>query len=347
MAPLSLASLSSFFNSTALLPRTWSLPRASPCVYFPSRPTSTSTSPLPSPSSPSPRPRSRPRGRTPRKQISTLDPDRLQPSDFIDLSTHCTVGIWTVPRGSYAVPKVLLRYELGKRKLRLPFPSGARGFLYYARDPELAEGGQVRFRIVPTPEGAFEAGQDLLFRNGMPWHITPGILPRAPAAGLARLLLRDGLVTQEQFAAWKSFPQMLRHSPVVTRFGQPFSLSFSVTMPGIWVRTSTHGRVCHLRFRLSTAGHPFTRGAGTVCLEPSSLPEHAGSRVVVIRVLEVLEPVESRTGLGFTPPVPVVGELLRYPHSGRPVEFNLDVSSSAAYNLKSLWDDYAKSKPGA
>ncbi|KAI0265326.1 hypothetical protein BC834DRAFT_181335 [Gloeopeniophorella convolvens] len=343
LSPVSISSFNQSPNQTTPLPRTWSLPRASPYIYLPSRPTS--TSPLPSPSSPSTRRRSK--GRTPRKQISTLDPNRLQPSDFIDLSTHSTVGIWTVPRGSYEAPKIALRYGMGDRNSKLPFPSGARGFLYYARDPGLAEGGQVRFRIVATPEGAFEEGQDLLLRNGMPWHIPPGLLPRAPNVGLARLLLRDELVTREQVAAWESYPQKLRHSPVVTRFGQPFTPSLSTSMLVIWVRTSTHDRVCHLRLWLSLARHSFTRGVGTVCLEPSSLPEHAGKRIVVIRVLELLEPVESRAGLPFTPTVPVVGELLRHPRSGRTVEFDLDRPSIITSTLRSFWDDYEKCKPGA
>ncbi|KAI0265354.1 hypothetical protein BC834DRAFT_182067 [Gloeopeniophorella convolvens] len=339
----SLACLSSSFNRTAPLPRKRYLRCASPCIYLPSRPTSTSSQP--SPSSPSTRPR--PKGHTSRKQISTLDPERLQPSDFIDLSNYSTVGIWTVPRGSYEAPKIGLRYEVEGRSSKLPFPSDARGFLYYAHDPELAEGGQVRFRIVATPEGAFEAGQDLLLRSGMPWHIAPGILPRAPTIGLVKLLLRDGLVTREQVAAWESYPRKFKHSPVITRFGQPFHMPLSVTMPGIRVRTSTHGHVRHLQFWFSLARHSFTRGAGTVCLEPSSLPEHAGKRIVVIRVLELHEPVESRTGLGFTPAVPLAGKLLQYPFSGRTVQFDLDVPSNMASTLRRLWDDYAKSKPGA
>ncbi|KAI0265325.1 hypothetical protein BC834DRAFT_181345 [Gloeopeniophorella convolvens] len=257
---LSPASLSSFFNQrlnqTTPLPRTWSLRRASPYIYL-STSRSTSTSSLPSSSSPPPRPPSR----NTRKQISTLDPDRLQPSDFIDLSAYTTVGIWTGPRSAFEAPKVHLRYDqAGAHSSRIPFPSGARGFLYYARDPGLAEGGQVRFRIVATPESAFEAGQDLLLRNGIPWHIPPGLLPRVPNVGLVRLLLRDELVTREQLAAWESYPQKLRHSPVVTRFGQPFSMSLSAAKPGTWVRTSTHDRVHYLRFRLSHANYYFARG---------------------------------------------------------------------------------------
>ncbi|KAI0265327.1 hypothetical protein BC834DRAFT_181364 [Gloeopeniophorella convolvens] len=195
------ASLSSFFNQslnqTTPLTRTWSLRRASPHIYPPSR--STSTSSLPSPSLPSPR-----LGRTPRKQISTLDPDRLQPSDFVNFSTHSMVGVWTTPPGLYEAPRVRLRYAQRASNVRIPFPPGTHGFLYYARDPGLAEGGQIRFRIVATPEGAFEEGQDLSLPNGMPWHVTPGILPRAPTVGLVRLLLRDELVTREQVAAWES-----------------------------------------------------------------------------------------------------------------------------------------------
>ncbi|KAI0265330.1 hypothetical protein BC834DRAFT_181430 [Gloeopeniophorella convolvens] len=297
----SLACLSFSFKQAIPLPQTWSLPRARPSIYLPSRPTSTSH--LPSPSSPS----SHPPEFFIRKQINTLDPNRLQPSDFIDLSNRSTAAIWTVPRGSYEVPKIALRYELEGRNSKLPFPSGTRGFLYYLRDPELAEGGQVRFRIVATPEGAFEAGQDLLLRNGMPWHVPPGLLPRAPTMGLMKLLLRDELVTRGQVAVWESYPRKLKPSPVVTRFGQPFSLSLSATKPGMRVRTSSHGHVRHLQFWFSHAKHSFTRGAGTVCLEPSSLPEHAGKHVVVIRVLELHEPVESRAGLGFTPAFPMAG----------------------------------------
>ncbi|KAI0265331.1 hypothetical protein BC834DRAFT_878916 [Gloeopeniophorella convolvens] len=130
---------------------------------------------------------------------------------------------------------------------------------------------------------------------------------------------------------------------VVGRFGQPFPLDFNLYVPSFWVRASAGG-VRSVRFWFTGARYRFLRGAGLVCLEPSTVPAHAGRQVAVLRVLEISEPVERQPGIQFVPFRPVPGELLLHPHSGRPVSFEEGRDSPRKCGLQSLWEDYEQSE---
>ncbi|KAI0265353.1 hypothetical protein BC834DRAFT_182082 [Gloeopeniophorella convolvens] len=313
-------------------------PSCLPVQQFISRPLSRSVpSHSSEPSTSTPKPPT-PRSRT--RRISTLDSNHIQPSDYIYLSTHQTAYVRIAPRGSQdEYGRVILRYEIAGHDYT-PFPQGTRGYLYYARAHDLAEGGQVRFRVVAAP-GDFAAGTDLLFPGGGPWHVRPGLFSGRNNSALAKLLLRDGLVTRAQLAVWDSFPKSLTRTTVVARFGQPFQLDFTLYAPCFWIRTSDRARA--VRFWLAK-GNYLSRGTGLVCLEPSPLPEHAGRRIAVMRVLEILEPAECQPGLRFVPFLPVPGELLVHPRSGWVVSFEDGRDSPRKYGLESLWEDYERSK---
>ncbi|RDB29745.1 hypothetical protein Hypma_013746 [Hypsizygus marmoreus] len=97
-----------------------------------------------------------------RRVISTLDPSRLQDSDFLDLSNGITsasliasAATNLIPHAASSlfpqIPRTTVQfYYYGGAVPRKTFPTDARGFLYYHRDPELPPiSGAVRFRLMP------------------------------------------------------------------------------------------------------------------------------------------------------------------------------------------------------
>ncbi|RDB31119.1 hypothetical protein Hypma_000040 [Hypsizygus marmoreus] len=262
-----------------------------------------------------------------RCEISTLDPSRLQDSDFLDLSNgvSCTRLVTSTPiilhpSASSSPPEWchsnIQIYYHGKIGLRRPFPAHARGFLYYHRDPELPPtSGAVRFSLTPDAHASsFSAGMDLILPDGRtPWAIwLVTIANAAKYVGLKHLLLSDGLVTPELLEhcrhlgvgseASNGLNQMYRHT--LFRLDQPFVLDlastprFSVVGPQGMERAV----ITFTRVQMRHTKKPFFPFSGQcmVRFERSLAPEHAGKRVAVIRVLEILTPIVS-TNPTYTP----------------------------------------------
>ena len=106
--------------------------------------------------------------------ISTLRPDKIKPSDFMDIS-----GMWAVrPYIQSIVKDVAIRYAFSRQPM--PFPLGTHGFFYYVRPkPEQAISGEVRFRITPEADPtSFTRGHDLSKPKSLPWAL--------PVVGLAK-----------------------------------------------------------------------------------------------------------------------------------------------------------------
>ncbi|RDB31074.1 hypothetical protein Hypma_000037 [Hypsizygus marmoreus] len=310
----------------------------------------------------------KPKGPRRRHVISTLDPSRLQDSDFLDLSngvmsarlTACIPTILKPPASSS--PPQNLRFPIqiyyhGETRLRRLFPVHARGFLYYYHDPKLPPiSGAVRFRLMPdscTTTSGFGAGTDLMLPSGRgPWAIW--LLPIASAAryiGLKQLLLSDGLVTCRNLSAsprtFYSLTQMYPH--ILFRLEQPFvidlatSVRLSVMEPqGIEKAQLRFISVLRPEHHKRAPFFPYS-GQCMVRFECSLAPEHAGKRVAVIRVLEILTPIKI-TDPTFIPGnkrdlfhMPTVGSLLV--KGDHPIAINADacvhdnpsrVSTSAA-----------------
>ncbi|KAI0263361.1 hypothetical protein BC834DRAFT_971355 [Gloeopeniophorella convolvens] len=250
------------------------------------------------------------------KVIRTLDPARLAPEDWLDLSAQERVRVWTATPRAASTPAQgtphCLRYEA-----TAPFPAGTHGFLYFYRDPAAGAGyGEVRFRVTARG-GAFAAGRDLRTRTGLPWQLPPGLLVRTSWAGFAELLARDALVARAQLARWAS---LYKHS------GK--SALRAAVLYGLCAHAD--GKNAHV----------FLQGTGVVCLEPSALPEHKGQNVAVMRVVRVLEPVVHNPRLGYTPCYPVEGELLCSLRRGLVRKFREHGKSGVCAALRPLWDDH-------
>jgi hypothetical protein len=166
-----------------------------------------------------------------RTWISTLVPERLRPTDLLDLSgmkkASCAVDGLTQPPSSLLYTS---SRDAQKWSTRIAFPSNTRGFLYcHVPDPVHPAAAEVRFRLTPEvaddPQTAFELGEDLLLSPETPWriHVISIARSRGTYEALATLLLRDGLASQEAMTHWAQAKTRLeRRTQVLCRLGQPF-----------------------------------------------------------------------------------------------------------------------------
>ncbi|TFY59040.1 hypothetical protein EVG20_g7938 [Dentipellis fragilis] len=152
----------------------------------------------------------------PRRQrpwFSTLDPTRLSPDDFCDLSG--TLNARPFRKVKIHGSSVLSLYYGMEHREYLPFPPDTRGFFYYypTSTPRVSDDpdgrpenrlrvlvGEVRFRLTRTNDPAcFAEGQDLRHADGLPWSIRFERIATSPAASeLQAILLRDNLISEEQ-----------------------------------------------------------------------------------------------------------------------------------------------------
>lgn len=87
-----------------------------------------------------------------------------------------TPGVWPVVNGHVLKKHILMysRVTIASNKTRyIPFPEGAKGFLYQQQFEDAGLGRVIRFRIVPDGDPAkFSEGTDLKRRDGNPWYST-------------------------------------------------------------------------------------------------------------------------------------------------------------------------------
>ena len=162
-------------------------------------------------------------------RLTTLDPQRLTPACYTDLSGKGSFCIHT-PNQTGKKSKPI---SMG-RKLPLEpagpaiFPPNTAGFLYYhpppAGAPDIA--GQIRFRVTNSrsPE-SFHKGDDLLHR-GIPWRIP--LVPFNPRSeAFFPLLLADKFITEDQFHRCRKVAssRQLQSGTAVYALGQPFTIT--------------------------------------------------------------------------------------------------------------------------
>lgn len=107
-----------------------------------------------------------------KRYIETLDPARLKPSDFMDLSgtvRPCVTPILDHERLHHR-ELIYNSVSLSTRYTYLPFPEGTKGFLYHHEISETKMSHLIRFRLVPDGDpGKFAEGTDLQCPDGSPW----------------------------------------------------------------------------------------------------------------------------------------------------------------------------------
>ncbi|KAF9812235.1 hypothetical protein IEO21_06275 [Rhodonia placenta] len=294
--------------------------------------------------------------------ITTLDASRLGSSDVITLS-GTTTQVWdrtTLARRSKPTAKGSWwkRVQAPNGRARdgaftemltgspwlsndistasSQFPHKARGWLYYYRPPSRPPtAGEVRFRLLPpTGELDFASGTDLSLRFGrLPYAIR--LLEIATSTRyrtLANVLLRDQLISQDLLEHWKKQTniRVIHRKTTQFLFGieDPciINLSDDSFTPFIWLGEDLFRgprfRTQWWDLRKHMNGPAYT-GQILCRLERSTLPNHAQRRVVVLRVLEIIEPIRPIVPDydGYLEP-PAEGALLQ--RGRKPVSIDID-----------------------
>ncbi|KAJ7278368.1 hypothetical protein C8J57DRAFT_1306752 [Mycena rebaudengoi] len=286
--------------------------------------------------------------------ISTLNPDHIQPTDFRDLSlrkSFTTSFLHTTP----SAPELRLTYMAKGDSVKVftPFPDNARGFLYFHSQPQISSlAGGVRLRITPQASpSSFALGNDLLMPSGIPWEVPMyRIASRKLLLKLREQLLHDRLVTEEQLA---QLPKVFQDRPqfYATRilhsghqsFPVNFERRFSLCLLGA---AAPHFALFHpfCDSQGQQKYHPFS-GSGLVQFERSTLPAHAGRRVMLLRITQIVRSVIPRDA-GYSGRLlpPTEGELLSRSLPGQRVEpwsIDIDLQETARTTfLRALWDLY-------
>jgi hypothetical protein len=151
-----------------------------------------------------------------RRDLSTLDSARVQPTDYMDLSGHVRAHGAT--------------FEAMAGRAYAPFPTQTRGFFYYVPGPAHAPvAGEVRFRIAPTadPTG-FQYGHDLLLPNSpVPWRIPlVSIIQSKRYIYMYERLCEDGAISDDLVADVRehksSSTRRKGTTPILHSLSQPF-----------------------------------------------------------------------------------------------------------------------------
>ncbi|KAF8074048.1 hypothetical protein FPV67DRAFT_784005 [Lyophyllum atratum] len=251
--------------------------------------------------------------------LKTLNPQRIQSEDFIDISKHEMARVWV---GSH---RAKFYYGFENTWSRLPFPAHARGFLYHHRDPKLPPTtAQIRFRLTPHNDPAqFHVGQDMLTTRGAPWAINLLSMTKPFYKAFKLQLLEEGLLDPDFMRtvqeAWAGRRQVVG-LPSIHYLEQPFVMDLAGSDT---LRINTVDAVGYVRiFRLFKEDRNEKRvgpysGRILVRFEHSTEPEHAGTRSLVIRVLEILEPIQPVIpGYDMYIPIPEEGQLLKKKYHG-------------------------------
>jgi hypothetical protein len=193
----------------------------------------------------------------------------------------------------------------------LPYPPGAKAFLYYSMPPERPRmAGELRLRLASDDNFAsFESGSDLLLTNGRAWS-----RPLYSLSKYYRLLYEklreDRLVPDDLDAAISTFPSLKpcynRFNPLYT-LNDPFVVNLNTYILDFWVFTEQGmGRLMEGRGRVRpyTGAYPSIflisnidyshefEGIVLARFERSTLAEHEGTRNIVFRFLKIITPVK-------------------------------------------------------
>ncbi|TFK52134.1 hypothetical protein OE88DRAFT_1657197 [Heliocybe sulcata] len=311
--------------------------------------------------------------------LLTLHRTLLHEDDFMVLSGEYSKSLRFLLAPE--MPPLKLCYSRqGQDGVPLPFPSDTQGFLYWhAAAPALAS--QVRFRITDSSDMAtFTGGRDLRLPDCRPWNISVfDIASNSRYSGLRAHVLFEELVTDNILDTSLSIStrvgaRVLRpraKSLLIWKFGQSFLVDFRSSGAFAWVIGSSTGEVFQLQRLFSVWASesgitgivkrvhhkPFT-GRALVQFERSALPEHTGTRTVILRIVEVIEVAKSEgsdNSCGM--PEPQEGGLVMTRTHGRLwVPWSVDVDrsqpdsgspSSLAKALAILFDNEALQAHGA
>ncbi|KAF8147125.1 hypothetical protein K438DRAFT_1989843 [Mycena galopus ATCC 62051] len=293
------------------------------------------------------RPRSR---RGPEHTLFTLNPSHLGTADCLDLSGREAVQI-RFPNSRGVTSRLTYGHHQvdGARQL-IPFPGNCTGFLYYYHDQHAAPlERSIRFRVTSNERpSSFGPGQDLLLPSGFPWQIMLLQVARLTEyACIQNQLMDESLITKEQVSHCRTLV-LGRHfssETILFRLTQPFPVTFTSEL-GLRIVGEKLHRLRFQCFEASLHGKDHYPWAGSAIarFEPSTSPEHAGRRVIFLRIIKIITPVSSnvnekeQTGRVLKPEEGKLLTLSRRGGTTHPWARDIDESHAAAA-LRVLWDN--------
>jgi hypothetical protein len=198
-----------------------------------------------------------------------------------------------------------------KLRIRSSYPSDTSAFLYYfttLENPRIA--GQLRLRVATSDDHAsFESGSDVLKLNGQPWSRSLCTVSKYYPP-LYEKLREEGLVPDDLDAVLSTFTRAPRGQQIYT-LNDTFIVDFSRLQLSLTVVTEEGMET--LKFVLfcdtrPTRVLPYTGaytnhhlpiddsnksvGSALVRFERSTLPDHKGTRTVVLRFLKIITSVK-------------------------------------------------------
>ncbi|KAK7028359.1 hypothetical protein R3P38DRAFT_2703968 [Favolaschia claudopus] len=253
------------------------------------------------------------------RMLSTLHPKYLTTADFTIIS-NSRFPVISFPPNTLSV--VLRFYK--KDGVCQPFPPNTRGFFYYNVPAEglPAMAGGLRFRITTTGRpSSFPDGHDLLL-DGLPWELSFTTIAYGTGRKviLREHLINEGFFTQadvDNYCAIMPVKKRLDHKITIYRLRQPFPVHFQQGLH-LWIagekeiKPWVYGYMfTDSRMQYRPHVRPYT-GSALAHFERSTLPEHAGSRTVVMRIVKMLSPpICVDASYDGRLPVPTEGEIFR------------------------------------
>ncbi|TFY73994.1 hypothetical protein EWM64_g10018, partial [Hericium alpestre] len=187
---------------------------------------------------------------------------------------------------------------------------------------------------------------DLMYGSGYVWHIPLAHVTKNPT--LRDMLLRDGLIDDALLAHLQahsgSNKRSFRLKRSMSALSQPFLLEFKRSILCLTVRAVGEDRRyetntplkyymgCEKKYLVYAAGSALCR------LERSTLPQHAGRRIMIMRLLKIVRPAKlpSRSAPTCNVSVPAEGELFKF---GQRMWYrDVDKPGKSAETLRLLYD---------
>ena len=254
--------------------------------------------------------------------VLTLDPNKFaekKQQRFHIGNLQAFIPFVSLLKQSSPVSVSRIDYEHNGR-MRLPYPPDTKAFLYYSMPPGNPRiSGELRLRLTSSDDPAsFASGSDLLRTNDRPWFRPLYGLPNSYFP-LYEKLREEQFVPEDLHTILSTLPSVkLRYSRsrlfytlndtfivdfshykfdliVITEQGaeklhlyELFSDGRSMfkALPGPYTGAYTNHHFSHIDY-----SHEFV-GSALVRFERSTLPDHKGTRTVVLRFLKIITPVK-------------------------------------------------------
>jgi len=253
---------------------------------------------------------------------------------------------------AYVKPFYSSDYEYGSHR-NLPFPPDSFGWLYfYRRADRPTITGEVRFRLTLSGNPKdFASGSDLLLPDGLPWKIPLLHIATLPQFKMLRnVLLRDKLVDFDVLARCDTVVRKMGFPPrnqcaLLSSLDDIFVHHLSNATRHLYVWRHDKELLKLRRFALpvvdSRTGEKLRPYTGRVLcrFERSSLPIHADSPTLLVRIVDIVEPIQCRVPDydGYVEK-PVKGALISNGGSPAAIVINEVMPKSDREGLQLLYD---------